>query len=90
MNTKLVDSLVQIIQSLTSEEKNLLEEKLHSRNKWEIQRKKLQEIHAQILARRGGKPLNISSEEISELIHQMRDERTQQIMEAVSPLEEIE
>ncbi|MCY7391411.1 MAG: hypothetical protein LH647_07915 [Leptolyngbyaceae cyanobacterium CAN_BIN12] len=90
MNTKLVESLVQIIESLSSEERQILEERLNRKRSWEETKQQLTQIHAQITARRGGKPLDISTEDISELIHQMREERTQQLMEAISPLEKSE
>ena len=63
MNTKLVDSLVQIINSLTEEEKELLEQKLEHKH-------------------RKSKPLDIPVEDI---IHEMREERTEQIMRASFP-----
>lgn len=90
MNTKLVESLVQIIESLSSEERQILEERLNRKRSWEETKQQLTQIHAQIAARRGGKPLDISTEDISDLIYQMREERTQQLMEAISPLEKSE
>ncbi|NJL40768.1 MAG: hypothetical protein HC899_31535 [Leptolyngbyaceae cyanobacterium SM1_4_3] len=80
MNTKLVESLVQVIQSLTLEEKALLEEKLKPRSNWEVQKKKLQEIHAQIAARRGEESLDLG---LADYIQQGRDERTAQQDELV-------
>lgn len=50
MNTKLVDSLVAAIRSLSPEEQALLEEKLKPQSNWEVQKKRLQELHAQIAA----------------------------------------
>lgn len=75
MNTKLVESLVQIIQSLNPEEQVLLEEKLKSRSNWEVQKQKLQEIHARIAARTGGQPLDLG---LADYIQECRDERTAQ------------
>lgn len=75
MNTKLVESLVQIIQSLSLEEQALLEEKLKPRSNWEEQQQKLQEIHAQIAARRGEESLDLG---LADYIQQCRDERTAQ------------
>lgn len=90
MNTKLVESLVQIIESLSNEERQILEERLNRKRSWEETKQQLTQIHTQISARRGGKPLDISTEDISDLIHQMREERTQHLMEAISPLEKSE
>lgn len=82
MNHQLVNSLVQIIESLTSEERQLLEARLDRKKNWEFSKERLTQLHAQITARRGGKPLHLSTEDIVEQIHQMREERTQQIMDA--------
>ncbi|AFY76018.1 MAG: hypothetical protein IGR93_17765 [Hydrococcus sp. C42_A2020_068] len=64
MNTKLVNSLVQIIQSLTPEEQALLEERLQSKKNWQQEYQKLLEVRAKIFARRKGKPLEPTPEEI--------------------------
>lgn len=82
MNQQLVNSLVQIIESLTSEERQLLEVRLDRKKNLEFSKECLTQLHRQITARRGGKPLNLSTEDIVEHIHQMREERTQQIMDA--------
>jgi hypothetical protein len=82
MNQQLVNSLVQIIESLTSEERQLLEARLDRKKNWEVSKERLTQLHTQITARRGGNPLNLSTEDIVEQIHQMREERTQQIMDA--------
>jgi hypothetical protein len=81
MNQQLVNSLVQIIESLTSEERQLLEARLDRKKNWKFSKERLTQLHTQIAARRRGKPLNLSTEDIVEQIHQMREERTQQIME---------
>lgn len=58
-----MDSLIQIIESLSAEEKELLEQKLEHKH-------------------RRSKPLDIPVEDI---IHEMREERTEQIMRASFP-----
>jgi hypothetical protein len=83
MNTQLVDSLVQIIESLTLEEKKLLEEKLQAtKNKpdWQENQQKLIELQKQIFARRGGKPLDPP---LDYYIQEARDERNAQQDELV-------
>jgi hypothetical protein len=85
MNTKLVDSPVQIIKSLTIEEPIFLEGKLQTaKNKltWQENQQQLMEFQKKISERRGGKPFDPPPEEI---IHQMREERTEQIMNACFP-----
>jgi hypothetical protein len=82
MNAKLIDSLVQIINSLTAEERKLLEEKLHDSPNSQENLQKMQELGDKISARREGKPLE---PRVDEIIHQMRDERTQQLMQACCP-----
>ena len=90
MNTKLVESLVQIIESLPSGERQVLEERLNRKKSWEETKQQLAQLHAQIAARRDGKPLDISTEDIAEDIRQMREERTEQIIAAISSPEKGE
>ena len=85
MNTKLVESLVQVINSLSEEEKELLEQKLKPQSGWEKQRSRIIEKANKIHARRGGKPFKPS---VTEIIHQMREERDEQLMQACFPQDE--
>ena len=58
MNTKLVNSLVQIIESLTIEERELLNQKLdqkHQVDNYQKQQEKLAALQQKIFERRGGK-----------------------------------
>jgi hypothetical protein len=82
MNIQLVNSLMQVIESLSDEERQLLEERLSRKKNWELTKQRLTQLHSQILARREGNMSNISTEDIVEQIYQMREERTQQIMDA--------
>ena len=82
MNTQLVHSLVQIIESLTDEERQLLNTNLDRKKNWQDTKQQLTQLHTQIATRRGGQSLNLGTEEITEQIHQMREERTQQITDA--------
>lgn len=83
MNTKLVDSLVHIIESLTPEEKALLEIKLNSqKNKKQQEYQKLLELRTRIFARRVG---NILVPPAEEIIWQMRSERTEQLRQSCFP-----
>ncbi|MEA5512316.1 hypothetical protein VB715_21315 [Crocosphaera sp. UHCC 0190] len=81
MNTQLVDTLAQIINALTPEEKALLEEKTTS-NKNKEAYQKMVEVREKILEKRGGKPLDM---DVSEMIYQMREERSQELMDACFP-----
>jgi len=83
INVQLVESLVKIIDSLSTEERRVLESHLNRKRNWEASKQRLTELHQQITARRGGKPLDISADETAEMIHQMREERDQQILEAM-------
>ena len=82
MNTKLVESLVEVINSLSEEEKNLLQEKLQRQENWEKQRSRIIARAKKIHARRGGKPFKPS---VTEIIHQMRSERDEQLIQACFP-----
>jgi len=78
MNTKLIESLVQIIQSLAPEEQLLLENRLKIPRKDRNQSyQELIELREKIFTRRGGQPL---LPEPDEMIWQMREERIAEIM----------
>lgn len=81
MNTQLVNSLFQVIQSLSKEERDLLEEKMKKPD-WRETLERIQKLRADINAYRGGKPLDPS---VDEIIHQMREERDRQILSACFP-----
>lgn len=80
MNAKLVESLAQIIQSLTPEERALLEEKIKPYN-WQAELQKLQELRDQVFARRADQPFDLP---LDEHIHQSRNERIRQQDELIS------
>ena len=82
MNVPLVDSLVQVILALSPEERTLLEEKLHRKTNWRETLERIDKLQAQIKADRGGKPLDLP---VDEIIHQMREERTEELMRACFP-----
>ncbi len=100
MNTQLVESLVKVINSLSKEEKNLLQEKLQCQSdevglaeeasaacddRWEKQRSRIFARAKKIHARRSGKPFKPS---VTEIIHQMRQERDEQLIQACFPQDE--
>ncbi len=82
MNTQLVESLAKVINSLSEEERNLLEEKLQRQSNWEEQRSRIIKRAKIIKDRNQGKPLSPS---VTEIIHQMREERDEQLMQAYFP-----
>lgn len=82
MNTQLVESLVQIILSLSPEESALLEEQLEQKTNWRKTLQRIREHRATIYAERSGKPFDPPVEEV---IRQMREERTEELMRACVP-----
>ena len=81
MNVPLVESLVQVILALPPEERTLLEERLHRQTNWQatLERERIDEHRAAAHTERGGKPLDLP---VDEIIHQMRAERTEELMRA--------
>ncbi|MBD2495914.1 hypothetical protein [Nostoc sp. FACHB-280] len=75
MNLKLVESLAQIIQSLTPEEQAFLEEKLKQQRLFYEEQQKREQIHREIFQRREGKSFEPV---LDEYIYITRDERTAQ------------
>lgn len=82
MNAKLVKSLAQIILSLSEEERTLLESELKQKLDWREIRARIIERGAAISARQGGTHLEPS---VDEIFDQMREERTEQLMQACFP-----
>lgn len=74
MNTQLVDALVQIIQSLSKEERALLDEKL-KKSDGQAAFQRLIELGDKINSRRAGKPFDPPLEDY---IRQTREERNEQ------------
>ena len=87
MNLPLVESLVQVILALSPEERTLLEEKLHRKTNWRETLERIDEHRAAAHTERGGKPLALP---VDEIIHQMRAERTEELMRACFPESEAE
>lgn len=73
MNIKLVDSLVTIIDSLTPEERELLESRMKLNKNNNKQEETTEKVQKRILARREGKPFDPP---LDEYINITRDERT--------------
>ena len=86
MNAQLVHCLVQIIESLTDEECQLLNANLDRKRNWQDTKQQLTQLHTQITTRRRGQPLDLTTEDITKQIHQMREERTQEITDACFPV----
>ena len=73
MNVKLVDSLIQVIESLSEAERELLHQRLNQKQVWQAARQRLYAIHAQVRHSQGGKPMAIPT---ADLIWQGRNVST--------------
>lgn len=91
MNRLLVESLIQVINSLPEEDRTFLEEKLEEKkheqehfasSNWQKIRSRILDRAKESSLMRGGKPLHPPPEEI---IRQLREERTEQLMENCLP-----
>ncbi|NEP58466.1 MAG: hypothetical protein F6K31_15860 [Symploca sp. SIO2G7] len=84
MNIQLVESLVDAIQALSPEERELLSEKLAEKYNW-------QNLRLQILASTQGIQQRhchqLLETDIDEIIYQMREERDEQLMVDLFPSE---
>jgi hypothetical protein len=82
MNTQLVESIAQLIDSLSSEEKSLLASKLYLSNEnWEAVFLELQENWQKIKDFQQSQLFSLS---IEDMVHQMREERTQELIDTVT------
>jgi len=80
MNIQLVESLVNAIKSLSLEEQELLGKKLKDHPSWEIALERIDATRKAIYERRQGNPFET---DVTEIIHQMREERDRQLMEEI-------
>ncbi|TRU07296.1 MAG: hypothetical protein EWV60_15495 [Microcystis sp. Msp_OC_L_20101000_S702] len=78
MNIQLVESLVNAIKSLSLEEQELLGKKLKDHPSWEIALERIDATRKAIYERRQGNPFETG---VTEIIHQMREERNRQLIE---------
>lgn len=89
MNKLLIESIVQLVNSLPLEERKVVEQKIlenkDRRENWKEHLERIRKDKAELYASRGGKPLEPP---VDEIIHQMREERTQQLIEACFPKSE--
>ena len=77
MNIQLIESLANAIQSLSCEERQLLNQKLTEQSNWKSLRFKILNDAQAVQQRLGGQPFKPS---IDEIIIQMREERDEQLM----------
>ena len=73
MNTQLVESIVQLIKTLTPEEQALVEAKLHPQEDWVGEHQKLLQLKRKVSQRRNNQPFDPS---IEDYLYLTRDERT--------------
>lgn len=69
---------------ITAINTNLLQEKLAPESNWEETIERIEARRKKIHARTGGKPFKPS---VTEIIHQMREERDEQLMQACFPIQ---
>jgi len=94
MNIQLVEFLVQIIQALAPEERQLLEERLHCGGDGleptvgyrQAAYKQVQAIRSRIFARRSNQQLEPTA---AELIQWLREERSEQLLRSSFPEQSI-
>lgn len=82
MNTKLIESLVQIIQSLRGEEQQLITQRLNRKQQWEDTKSRLRSLQSQIYHEHGQTSLDL----VENAIHQGREERDTELMDAFPTL----
>ncbi len=77
MNIQLVESLANAILALSPEERELLNQKLTHQPNWQNLRSTILANAQAIQQRRSGQPFE---PDIDEIVHQMREERDQELM----------
>ncbi|MEM8642983.1 MAG: hypothetical protein AAGG51_29825 [Cyanobacteria bacterium P01_G01_bin.54] len=77
INTQLIGSLVQIIQSLSEPEKRLLNRRLNPQRDWMMTKHKLQAVQGQFRSQAELQPLDVA-----QMIRQDRDNRIDGLMDS--------
>ncbi|PHJ57306.1 hypothetical protein VF14_30435 [Nostoc linckia z18] len=85
MNIQLVESLASAIKALSAEVRELLNQKLTHQSNWQKLRPRILANAQAIQERLNGQ---ILEPDIDEIIHQIREERDQQFMVDLFPIEE--
>ncbi|MEC4895928.1 MAG: hypothetical protein SAL07_24635 [Oscillatoria sp. PMC 1051.18] len=81
MNTQLVNSLVQLIQSLPTAERELLQKKLDKKLNWQTIKMRIIQRGEAIQERLA----NLGDDAIDEVFSQMREERSIELLQACLP-----
>lgn len=82
MNTKLVDSLFQVIESLSEPERSLLYAKLDRKAVWKVSQNRLRQLHQRLRQDNGG---DIAHFPIADLLDQERKQRDYILLSSISP-----
>jgi hypothetical protein len=85
MNIQLVETLANAIKALSPEERELLDQKLTDKYNWQNLRQRILTNAQAIQQRRDSQSMNV---DVQEIIHDMREERDQQLLADLSPSEE--
>ncbi|AFZ51091.1 hypothetical protein [Dactylococcopsis salina] len=81
MNTQLIESIIQLIKSLTPEEQALIEAKLHTQEDWENEHQELLQLKRKVSDRVNSQPFNPP---IEKYLNQAKEERIAQQDEIIS------
>jgi hypothetical protein len=79
VNIQLIKTLAEIIHSLSEEERTLLETELQAKTNWEITKERILQRGKAIEQRLAG---NLLTPSIDDIFYQMREERSEQLMQA--------
>ncbi|MBE9155942.1 hypothetical protein IQ265_03715 [Nodosilinea sp. LEGE 06152] len=82
MNTKLVNSILQVIESLSEAERRLLYTKLDRKAAWKVSQNRLRHLHQRLRQTNGGDMADLP---IADLLHQERQQREHILLNSVSP-----
>lgn len=85
MNIQLVESLANAIKALSTEERELLNQKLTHQSNWQNLRTKILADAQAVQQRRNGQA---SEPDIDQIIHQMREERDEELLSGLSHSQE--
>jgi hypothetical protein len=82
MNIQLIESLANSIRALSPQEREIFERKLEQKADWPSLRTKILKDATAISKRREGKAFSLN---ITDIIHQMREERERELLNVIEP-----
>ena len=82
MNTRLVNSLLQVIESLSEAERSLLYTQMDRKLAWKVSQNRLRHLHHRLRQTQGGEMPQVF---VADLLEQEREQRDDALLRSIEP-----